>query len=83
MIKNKGETTVVSKRRTRDQLTDIGPLRPVFLISKIDLTGNLGTIIGKAETHDFLFFYCNLDLAMVCRTAHVNSEFTQCKAIML
>lgn len=47
-MKNKGRSTAVS-----DTVT--GPLRSVFLISKISMTGNLGTIAGKSQTCDFPF----------------------------
>lgn len=84
-MKNKGRSTTVSgiNGRARHQLTDVRPLRSVFLISKIIFTGNPGTLLGKAQTYNFPFFSCSLDLEIVYKMAPGNSGFTPPKAIML
>lgn len=72
-----------TKEKARHQLAGTSPLRNVFLIFKIGLTENLGTIIGKAQTCDFPLFCCSLALEMGGRKAHENTGFTQSKAIMM
>lgn len=84
-MKNKSGRKTVSdtKGKARDQLENLGPLRSVFLIFKIGLTGNLGMIMGKIPDLRLSPFSYSLTLPTACRMAREDSGFTQSKEIML
>ena len=90
-MKNKGRSTAVSdtKGKARRHLAVTGPLRSVFLISKISMTGNLGTITGKSQTCDFPFspialplpWYTGWPMRMVASHSLNQSYWRKCSAL--
>lgn len=94
-MKNKGRSTAVSDTKGKgrviwqSQMTVTGPLRSVFLISKISMTGNLGTIAGKSQTCDFPFppmalplpRYAGWPMRMVASHSLNQSYWRKCSAL--